>query len=84
MRFDNFDEYEPPSGVDQYILPVALAMLAGLAIFAPKIYIANEIYEVSLRIERNKAALETLSDGNSRLKRRIESMIIALENPYAQ
>ncbi|MDR0665425.1 MAG: hypothetical protein LBF86_07905 [Helicobacteraceae bacterium] len=84
MRFDNFDEFEPPKGVDQFVLPVIIAMLAGFAIFAPKIYIANEIYAVSLKLERNKAALEALSDGNSRLRRQIESKIIALENPYAQ
>ncbi|MDR1452155.1 MAG: hypothetical protein LBI57_07515 [Helicobacteraceae bacterium] len=84
MRFDDFDEFAPPRGVDQFILPVALAMTLGLAIFAPKIYIANEIYVISLKLERNKTALEALSDGNSRLKRQIESKIIALENPYAE
>ncbi|MDR2638497.1 MAG: hypothetical protein LBC09_01515 [Helicobacteraceae bacterium] len=84
MRFDNFDEVTPPRGVDQFVAPAAIAMLIGFAIFAPKIYIANEIYVVSLKLERNKAALETLSDSSSRLKRQIESKIIALENPYAQ
>jgi hypothetical protein len=83
MRFDDFDDLEPPRGVDGFVLPVILAALVGFAIFAPKIYVANEIYVVSLKLERNKIAMESLSDSNARLKRRLETAIIALENPYA-
>ncbi|MDR2034192.1 MAG: hypothetical protein LBP89_06125 [Helicobacteraceae bacterium] len=84
MRFDDFGEpKKPPRGVDPYVLPTITAMLIAFTIFAPKIYIANEIYLISLKIERNKLALEALKDANSRLNRKMEAKIIAVENPFA-
>lgn len=68
-------------GIDPYVLPVLLMMVVGLIFFLPKIYMSNNIYLTSLKIERSKTALMILQDENQQLRREMEAQSFKMENP---
>ncbi|GHS89383.1 hypothetical protein FACS189487_09500 [Campylobacterota bacterium] len=69
MNIDDFYENSEPRGIDGLMLPIAIAIAIGFAIFMPKIYISNEIYITSLAIDRSRGTIDALQDVNIRLKR---------------
>lgn len=68
-------------GIDPYVLPVLVIMVIGFLFFLPKIYIANNIYLTSLKLERSQTSLLILQDENQQLRREVESDSFKMENP---
>ncbi|MDR0747012.1 MAG: hypothetical protein LBE89_03865 [Helicobacteraceae bacterium] len=77
MKLDDLDV--APRGIDRDIIKVVLLAAAGLVIFAPKVFIANEIYLKSLKLDRLRTALEVVEDENTRLKLERQRVIYNLE-----
>jgi hypothetical protein len=77
MKLDDLDII--PRGIDRDIVKVVLLVAAGLVIFIPKIFIANEIYLKSLKLDWLRTALEVVEDENARLKLERQRVIYNLE-----